>query len=136
VKEMVKIATPHFSKPRKTRFALGDLILMVLYTLRGLEPTDLIEIFGGGEQSIANGVKIGFDTINRFGHVFRYDCPTESEALAMSTKLREDGRPCPESLFIGDCMDLPIWSQDGDDYTYKRGCPSTHAIRVRKNTLF
>jgi hypothetical protein len=41
------------------------------------------------------------------------------------------GFPTPEAIWIGDCIDTPIHSNDHNYYTNKRSCPSTHAIRVR-----
>ena len=109
---------------------MGDLILMAIDRLRGLTHEQLATKYGGRREAVRKALKKSFEITAMFDFVFSANFPTPEETSEISARLSESGVPCPHAIFVGDCTDLPLWTKDALYYTYKRCCPSTHAIRV------
>jgi hypothetical protein len=118
------------NKPTGTRWGYGDCFLMVSKSLRGHTSEDISEIFGGKNSAVDKAIKIGIATAKDFQYIFSKSFPSEAEAEQIKQRFREENVANPEDLFVGDCVDIPIWTSNDDFYTYKRCCPSRHAIRV------
>jgi hypothetical protein len=106
-------------------------MLMAIDRLRGRTNVELSGIYGGKREAVRNALKIAHKIASLFDFVYGQNVPSAAEADEISERLKAAGVPSPNAIYVGDCTDLPIWTADGDFYTYKRCCPSTHAVRVR-----
>jgi hypothetical protein len=131
IRILTDLAAQKQSGPLGTRYDIGDLMLMAIDRLRGRTNVELSELYGGRREAIRKGLKIAHKIAALFDFVYGLNVPSVSEATKISESLEAAGVPSPHAIYVGDCTDLPIWTQDGQYYTYKRCCPSTHAIRVR-----
>ena len=117
--------------PIGSRWGYGDLFLMATKSLRGHTADDICEIFGARPSAVKKAVRLGIKTIGHFQFIFSRSFPTAAEAEDIRQRFEDAGVANPDDIFVGDCTDIPIWSSNGEYFTYKQCCPSKHAIRVR-----
>ena len=113
-----------------TSFPIGDLILIAIKWLRGVQVPDIAESFGRRLNSTRSALNIAFDALYSFDYVFGKNVGTLETVDEIKSRLKEKGVPWPEIPYVADCTDIGIWTSDDVYYTYKRCCPSTKAIRV------
>ena len=122
-----------------TSLPIGDMILIAMKWLRSVQVPDIAETFGRKLDSTRSALRLSFKVLGTFGYVFGKNLGTIETVDQIKARLEAAGIPWPEAAFVGDATDIPIWTSDDTFYTYKRVCPSTHAIRVliiiRRDTM-
>ena len=128
-----------FGTVKGTGFKIGDLILMAIKWLRGNPMADICETFGSRPRAARRAVTLAFKLLEEFAFVFRKGQMTPEEEKTVRERLAKKGVPFPEIVYVGDCTDIPVWCSDDTYFTYKRCCPSTHALRclviLRRDTM-
>ena len=123
---------PTFTKfmPQSRVLSQNDFFLALLYRLNtGCEFTTLEDVFGGDKNTHSSM----FNKMLNSGVLFFKNCikmPNREQCKQKKKMFEAQGFPNPEALWVGDCFDTPIHSNNMNYYTNKQCCPSKHAIRV------